>query len=92
MSVTDRFKAKEVESIWIDVHVGVSKKEELRIGATYRPGNLLRLLRVKLMLRFVMKFGETEIRRNSYDSLYYHGDFNLRGYEGMAETTECAIF
>ena len=87
MSVTDSFKAKEVESIWIDVQIGVSKKEELRIGAFYRPGNLLRLPQSEADVKIC-----DEIRRNFRTHCIIMGDFNLRGYEGMAETNECAIF
>ena len=82
--VEDSTKAKEVESIWIDVKNGTRSSDVLRIGAFYRPGNLARALQYEADIILC-----EELRKNCKPNCLIMGDFNLRGYEDRAETNDC---
>ena len=43
LRVDDPLKSKIAESVWIDVRIASVNKSKLRIGAFYRPGNLLKI-------------------------------------------------
>ena len=87
--VSDHFKAKEVESVWIDVKIEARNNRMLRIGALYRPGNLLRASQLEVDALII-----DEIRRNFKSNCLILGDFNLRGYEGNTGemNMECKIY
>ena len=87
--VGDPVKAKEVESVWIDVKISARDKHNLRIGAFYRAGNLLRVSQIE-----VDKVICEEISRNFRQNCLILGDFNLSGYDGKAAETnhECKIY
>ena len=86
-SVNDSSKSKEVESIWVDICFDSGKRKELRIGAFYRPGNLLKEPQSEADQAIC-----DEIRRHFKPGCIILGDFNLPRYEERNETDECVDF
>ena len=85
--VEEPLKAKGVESVWIDVKIGVGTRDELRIGVFYRPGNVVKVLQLEIDQAIC-----EEVRRNFKSQCIIMGDFNLRDYVANVETTECMLF
>jgi len=86
--VDDSGKVKAVESIWLDIKIGSGNSGKLRIGAFYRSGNLPRISQTEADQDIC-----EEIRRNFRTQCLIMGDFNLKGYESIAEeTNECRLY
>ena len=88
MKIEDPLKDKTVESIWVDVKLCSMINSKLRIGAFYRPGNLLRTPQMDIDHIIC-----DEIRRNFAPNCIIMGDFNLKNYEVRErETIECVMY
>ena len=86
--VANTMKENVVESVWLDIKTGSSKRHTLRVGAFYRAGNLQKSSQVEIDEHI-----SNEIRRNFRDQCLIMGDFNLRGYENHTEdTSESRMF
>ena len=85
--VSDSSKAGAVESVWVDIKVGMGVKNLLRLGAFYRAGNLLRDCQAEMDQDIC-----EEIRRNSCKQCLIMGDFNLREYVTCEDSNECKVF
>lgn len=89
IEVPDSNKSTAVESIWLDVALD-QKKSQIRIGAFYRAGTLVRDFQVEHD-RLICE----EICRNFHSQCLILGDFNLKGYENAQfgiGTPECKVF